>query len=638
MSHKIKKIIFSITGVLILICMYISLNKVENQSQPATARIDISEKTTNSQPCFIIKNLADGELFTPTGWMAKNGLQGYVVQKEAMSQELEITATSDKCKINFALRGPWELKDKKNKSKGIKELWVEYTKFSINGQNIITKPTQAWHNKQFYHSITAQKGNIFYVQAKWRKLIVPLSTAEKFILGITYLALLFSLYCLNFTTKKQLALSITFSSLCILGSFPYIKEQGIRFDFYGFIILATFIFFVMYKIIKYLSRFKIEEHHSRIDIVFLATFFALLFVPMLHISDAEKSTQENRMLAKYKPIFKDNKFNLNFGRDFDAWFSDRFWGREKIIKLVSNLTYNLSSIYSNKKAVYLKENGWMFNFPLVDNPVSDSKIKEINRTIVKLDKFLEDKGIKFYILLVPQKESIYQNELLDYGYDFQKDEKFQRKIHQIIDANTKNQIIYPYQELMEAKQQDYVFFKQVHHWTDWGAYQGYQSLMARIKSDFPDINIVSLDEYKQSTSTKIRDDWDRAFNVGHTTNSLNLKKRANEILTTEYKYYDKKKQTVTEKREQYVKEFFNEQGKYKIFLTGNSQNEDLLQFLPYSAKELRYLRLNRRQVPTKEEFKFMKYYKKELLEFKPDIVILSMSVNWMRRITDFYKD
>ena len=79
-------------------------------------------------------------------------------------------------------------------------------------------------------------------------------------------------------------------------------EAGRCIDFYALIILATLYFLIAYKVVRYLSHFKIEEHHSRIDIVFLAVFFALLFVPMLHISDAEKSTQENRMLAK-KPDF-----------------------------------------------------------------------------------------------------------------------------------------------------------------------------------------------------------------------------------------------------------------------------------------------------------------------------------------------
>ena len=44
------------------------------------------------------------------------------------------------------------------------------------------------------------------------------------------------------------------------------------------------------------------------------------------------------------------------------------------------------------------------------------------------------------------------------------------------------------------------------------------------------------------------------------------------------------------------------------------------------------------QVPSKEEYKFMKYYKHELLEFNPDIVVFSVSVGLLPKITDFYKD
>ena len=168
----VKKIILSIIGILALLGAYSILNG-GNKAKPTTARIDISEKTTNSQPCFVIKNLEDGKFPPKAGWMAKWGTQGYVIQKDGVSEEFEITTTFDKCKIDFALRGPWELKDKNDNKKGIKELWVEYTKFAIYGQDIISKPTSAWHNKPIYHSITAQKGNVFNIKINWQKYYTP---------------------------------------------------------------------------------------------------------------------------------------------------------------------------------------------------------------------------------------------------------------------------------------------------------------------------------------------------------------------------------------------------------------------------------------------------------------------------------
>lgn len=167
-----KKVILSIIGILALIGAYSVLHG-ESKVSPTTARIDISEKTSNSQPCFVVKNQENGKLFPTADWMAKWGSQGYVVSKDGVAQELEIMVNSDKCKINFALCGPWELKDKNDSKKGIKELWVEYTKFAINGQDILLSPKPAWHNKPIYHSITAQKGNVFNIKINWQKYYTP---------------------------------------------------------------------------------------------------------------------------------------------------------------------------------------------------------------------------------------------------------------------------------------------------------------------------------------------------------------------------------------------------------------------------------------------------------------------------------
>ena len=75
-----------------------------------------------------------------------------------------------------------------------------------------------------------------------------------------------------------------------------------------------------------------------------------------------------------------------------------------------------------------------------------------------------------------------------------------------------------------------------------------------------------------------------------------------------------------------------------MFLTGNSQNENLLQYLPYSFKTMQFLRMNRGQQPAKDEYKFMKLYKNDLITFKPDIVVVTISENIIAEFAKFYKD
>lgn len=175
-----KRNVLSIFVGLIVISLYFVLNIIGREKiQPVTARIDISEKTGNAVPCFEVKEKSTQMTFQTADWMPKFGSQGYVIEKNGIKEELEIVAKTDKCKINFSLRGPFELKHIKDRSKGVKEKWVEYTGLGINGKNIIKKPVAVWHNKPFNYTLTMQKGNVLNVKIKWKKYVKPTACSRR---------------------------------------------------------------------------------------------------------------------------------------------------------------------------------------------------------------------------------------------------------------------------------------------------------------------------------------------------------------------------------------------------------------------------------------------------------------------------
>lgn len=137
-----KKIILSIIGILALLGAYSALNN-ESKAKPTTARIDIYEKTTNTIPCFKVKEIPSGKNFPFVDWMEKLGQQGYVIQKDSVSQELEIMINSDKCKINFALRGPWELKYNQDGKKASRN--VGWNIPNLQSMDRILSPSQPQH-------------------------------------------------------------------------------------------------------------------------------------------------------------------------------------------------------------------------------------------------------------------------------------------------------------------------------------------------------------------------------------------------------------------------------------------------------------------------------------------------------------
>lgn len=170
--------------------------------------------------------------------------------------------------------------------------------------------------------------------------------------------------------------------------------------------------------------------------------------------------------------------------------------------------------------------------------------------------------------------------------------------------------------------------------------------MTEIQKDFPDIKIAKETEFKIKKSKKIRSDFDRKFDVGDTILYIApfLKHFSKIILDTNYKYYTHKNEKslylnitdITQKRE---KEYFYPLGSnYKLLQIGTSMNENLLQFTPYSFKNTKYIRLNFvKNKPEKDEFKIMKYYKQNILDYKPNIMIFCITPANLNKLKDIFE-
>lgn len=384
-----------------------------------------------------------------------------------------------------------------------------------------------------------------------------------------------------------------------------------KYDVLLLITLFTLFFLLYFKILAWLMKLKWVQNKSRIDIVFLTVFFILLFLPMLHISDAEKSEQENRMLAKYTPLIDYwGGYNLKYGKNFDAWFSDRFWGRDELIKVYYKIK-KINKYTITAKASKLK-NDWYFN----DNELSTLTISEkqkvqYKKNIQYLLQFCKENNIKCYMEIVPAKiyyakDGLINNKLKEYNDTLPQFIKY-------IKETLNFEIIYPLDELKEADKSDYVYFKTDHHWTDWGAYIGYQALLKQLKKDFPDIYETKEGDFDISYSKKVRAEADRKYWQGYTCNLLHQNQDCS--LNIDYKYYDGKNKHINAIS---YGEFHNSDGKYKALLIGNSFTENFKPFLVYSFKDIKRFRCN---TASYDDLKLSRW-KKEILEFKPDVLIL----------------
>lgn len=270
-------------------------------------------------------------------------------------------------------------------------------------------------------------------------------------------------------------------------------------------------------------------------------------------------------------------------------------------------------------------NKWELNYTKMD------LIRKGFKELYKFNDWCKGNGIKLYVLIIPPKPKVHKMEY--YVYDKGYHEQFCQFLKDSA-CKTDLSIIYPYEEMLEASKENYMYFKTEHHLTDDGTFVGYQCLMKEMIKDFPDIHILTNEDFDYSYSKKIRGDFDRGFGVyGQTLNATGLSDgEKDKFSQTEYRYYTHKKNKERTRNVidiDYHKniDFYYPYGAdYKVIQFGTSMNENLTEFIPYTFKEVRRIRNNDiRKIERKDCFKILKYWGKEIIEYEPDVMIFCIA-------------
>ena len=413
-------------------------------------------------------------------------------------------------------------------------------------------------------------------------------------------------------------------------NFKALKETY-KFDWSLFFSVGLLTFLVSYKLIQYLSKFKQFEQASRIDIVFLVLFIIFMCLPMSHISLEEKSEKENRVLMKYEPLMKNGILNLHYGEHFEKWFNDRFFGRKTLINFYAKLSPMINKYGKNSKAGIYKED-WVLNSEELHSEITQEQMDKVNEGILAYRQFCTENNLKCYIEIVPRKLEFIKDKTFRIIPEKEQDKG------EIITNNIKEkqgyEIVYPLKELQKAEQQNLIFFKTDHHWTEWGAYIGYQALMRQIKKDFPSLKMVAENEYEIFYEKKVKGGYERDFNEGATCMLLRLKDKKCP-LNTDYKYYKHKNEKhlrVIKDSMQESKDFYYPKApnKQKVMIIGNSFIENFAEFSPFTFETV----LNRRVNNVFDDSVRLSRWKDEILEKKIKIVILVLSSEYSHKLKE----
>lgn len=247
-----------------------------------------------------------------------------------------------------------------------------------------------------------------------------------------------------------------------------------------------------------------------LKIAFVTIFLSVVFTPeivfQLSVKSNTSSILEKRRLAD-RPIFSFDSVKT-FPRKYEQFYNDNFPFRKYLIQinsLFSAKTYGISAIPD----VLIGKNGWLYYVSKTQgNSLEDYKgmirvdkrsLELIREKLEKRTIALKQKGIKFVVVVAPDKQTIYPEHLPD---NAQRKRRYPTRLDQIIEylkTNSSVQILDVRNALLEEKKTATLplYKKTDSHWNYLGGFIAYQEIMKSIsitpkaKNDFEWENLNS---------------------------------------------------------------------------------------------------------------------------------------------------
>lgn len=240
--------------------------------------------------------------------------------------------------------------------------------------------------------------------------------------------------------------------------------------------------------------------------------YFLIVVFLLAISSAfiqsafkiipQVANTENRRLSD-KPVFSINLLDP-FPAQFETYYNDHFAFRNQFVKLYADISLDLFGKCPYPDQVVIGRNNELFlvfrelDSYLHKNLFSKSELNKIRSDFSYRKQYLAERGIDYYVALLPTKYSIYPEYLPWYIKPLDtlsRTEQFVNLMHeldiQVIDVTS---------AIMKAKDSipEQLYLRTDNHWNDLGSFAAYREIMKCISKKHPEVKVFNYSDYSIS--------------------------------------------------------------------------------------------------------------------------------------------
>lgn len=245
-----------------------------------------------------------------------------------------------------------------------------------------------------------------------------------------------------------------------------------------------------------------------IIIVFLFVIMAPTIqriIPFVSYGDLVRNFDEKRDLAKMP------KFNLDsinkFPAQFNDYVNDNFEFREWFVAWNNYIKVKNLKV-SPLENVTLGSGDWMFlTYDGVAKNIegkalfSQGELENIKARLEEKRDYLHQLGSSFYLVIGPNKSTIYP-EYLPY-YINVSDNSRTDQLLEYLKKNSTIKVIEIKDKLLEAKAKNQLYYKTDSHWNHNGSFICYMEIMKTLKKDYPELPVYSKSDFDVTPDTML---------------------------------------------------------------------------------------------------------------------------------------
>jgi hypothetical protein len=230
------------------------------------------------------------------------------------------------------------------------------------------------------------------------------------------------------------------------------------------------------------------------DVSLIVLFMGLISLPVawnVAFPREASGDAERRQLASRPPFKLSRKYLRLFPERFEAFYNDRFGLRPTLIHWLGHAEVLWLKV-SSAPTVILGKKGWLFltEAPVTrgcqpTQPLTPGQLARWQQVLEARRDWLAQRGIRYLVVLVPEKQTIYPEDLPRKYRPVQTEGTRLDQLITHLGAHSDVPVLDLREPLRQAKTHERLYHYTDAHWNERGAYVGYRRIVETLSSWFP---------------------------------------------------------------------------------------------------------------------------------------------------------